>query len=233
MFTKWSPFADRLSRDTGFDLRLKVYETMLAFEKDCAKGTPDFMYSSPPQTVLARAAQGYEPLLRNSAPVAAIVFVKKDSPIRTIEELGGREIAFVGSRNVCSILIRQQLRDRDLPVNVTNRFTGSTRNVYEHVLHGSSVAGGTLDTVFSKEMADKVRVIFSSPPIASHPLSAHPRVPAIVRAAVVRAIFAMRKSSDGKAVLETIGFSSPLSADYDRDYRFFESLDLVGLSREE
>lgn len=100
MHTNWAPFMDRLSADTGLAFSLKVYEKMLDFEADFKAGVPDFIFASPVQIVMARAAQGYTPLVRSSKRVAGILFVRKDSDVRSVRDLAGREIAFVGTKNL-------------------------------------------------------------------------------------------------------------------------------------
>jgi len=98
--TLWAPFIERLSRDTGMDLRLKIYETMLDFERDISSGDPDFLFSSPLQVVVAHEAQGYVPLVRGSALVAVEIFVRAQSPILSVDDLAGKTIAFVGSKSL-------------------------------------------------------------------------------------------------------------------------------------
>jgi ABC-type phosphate/phosphonate transport system substrate-binding protein len=100
MHTLWFPLVARLSRETGLDLRLKVYDTMAEFEADISRGGPDFLFSSPLQAVVAHATQGYVPLVRGSTPVAVEVFVRADSPILSPGDLAGKTIAFVGSKNL-------------------------------------------------------------------------------------------------------------------------------------
>lgn len=100
MYTLWAPFVDRLSRDIGIPLRLKVYEKMSDFERDIMQGISDFLFASPFQAVVAHEAQGYAPLVRGSRPVSAKLFVRKDSPIMTAEDLSGKKIAFVGNKNL-------------------------------------------------------------------------------------------------------------------------------------
>jgi phosphonate transport system substrate-binding protein len=99
-YTTWTPFVEALSKETALDIQLKVYEKMSDFEADFNSGTPDFIFLSPTQTVLARAAQGYIPLIRGSKLISGVLFVRKDSPYKTLKDLEGKEIAFVGSRNL-------------------------------------------------------------------------------------------------------------------------------------
>jgi phosphonate transport system substrate-binding protein len=100
MHTNWTPFVQRLARDTGLPFSLKVYDSMDRFEDDLLLGLPDFVFSNPTQTVQARQEQGYLPLLRDSRPLSGYLFVRKDSPIKTTQDLQGKTVAFVGSKNL-------------------------------------------------------------------------------------------------------------------------------------
>jgi phosphonate transport system substrate-binding protein len=99
--TRWAPFVERLSQETGLDFRLKVYETMAEFERDIVSPkAPDFIFANALQIVVAHQAQGYLPLVRGSKTVRGVVFVRKDSPARTADDLSGKRIAFVGAKNL-------------------------------------------------------------------------------------------------------------------------------------
>lgn len=100
MFANWNPLVVQLSRASGATIRLKVYEEMLEFEGDVAKGVADFIYASPTQTVLARQRQGYIPMVRGSRLLRGALFVRADSPVRSVQELEGKTVAFVGAKNL-------------------------------------------------------------------------------------------------------------------------------------
>ena len=92
---------ERLSQETGLDFRLKVYETMADFERDIVSPkAPDFIFANALQIVVAHQAQGYLPLVRGNKMVRAVIFVRKDSPARTADDLSGKRIAFVGAKNL-------------------------------------------------------------------------------------------------------------------------------------
>ena len=60
----WSPFVERLSRETGLEITLKVYENMPDFEAAFASGATDFIFANPVQAMQAHKMQGYTPLVR-------------------------------------------------------------------------------------------------------------------------------------------------------------------------
>jgi ABC-type phosphate/phosphonate transport system substrate-binding protein len=99
--TRWAPFVERLSKETGFDFRLKVYETMADFERDIVSPkAPDFLFANALQIVVAHKTHGYLPLVRGGKMVRAVIFVRTDSPARTVDDLSGKMIAFVGAKNL-------------------------------------------------------------------------------------------------------------------------------------
>lgn len=100
MHTNWTPFIQRLAAETGLQFTLKVYESMDRFEDDLVHGVPDFAYTNPTQMVLAKQKQGYVAMVRNNKPLSGYLFVHKDSPVKTADELQGKTIAFVGSKNL-------------------------------------------------------------------------------------------------------------------------------------
>jgi len=100
MHTLWRPLLDRLEQELGVRLKLKLYENMTEFEEDAVHGEGDFIFSTPVQMPLFRKRQGYTPLVRGTRYLNGMVFVRKDSSITTVEELAGKEVAFVGARNL-------------------------------------------------------------------------------------------------------------------------------------
>lgn len=100
MHTLWAPFLERLARETGLGFRLKVYEQMSEFEQDISRGAADFLFVNPLQAVVAHEAQGYIPLVRGGRTVAAELFVRRDSPIRSVDDLADRKIAMIGNKNL-------------------------------------------------------------------------------------------------------------------------------------
>jgi phosphonate transport system substrate-binding protein len=100
MYRLWTPVIEKLRSETGLNLKLKVYERMNDFEYDLSTGKNDFIYTNPTQMVLSKFSQGYIPLVRNNSTLRGIIFVRNDSKIQSIKDLNGKEIAFVGSKNL-------------------------------------------------------------------------------------------------------------------------------------
>jgi phosphonate transport system substrate-binding protein len=230
---QWTPFVELLSRETGLEFRLKLYDKMAEFERDIWSGAPDLIFSSPIQTVVAHKAHGYVPLVRGGRAVGIGLYVRKDSPIRSIDDLAGKKVSFVGNKNLCSVFIRHLLGKNRNKLSFTNEYAGSTRNVIINVLLGKSDAGAVFVPEMEREPEEtrsQLREILVTPEIAPHPLSAHPRVPRPAQEAVRKATLAIAATGDGAELLQSIRLGAPVSADYARDYLRLEEIDVKGLT---
>jgi phosphonate transport system substrate-binding protein len=233
MHRQWTPLLDRLTARTGLRFNLKLFDRMAEFEREIGNGTPDFTFASPIQTVVARQAHRYVPLVRGGKPISIGLFVRQDSPYRTIDDLSGKTISFVGNKNLCSVFVRHMLAKQEPPLSFASNYAGSTRNVIKSVLIGKSDAGAVFIPELERELEEnraQLRAIVETPKIAPHPLSAHPRVPEKVRAKVTQAVLAIAAEPEGATLLRTIRLPAPVAADYVRDYQSLELIDIRELT---
>ncbi len=227
MYERWGPVLARLSELTGATLGPRLYDNMNAFETDFGAGGPDFIFAHPAMMAAAHRAQGYVPLVRDRRELSGSIFVRADSPIRAIGDLEGKRIAFVGERSFCTVLVQLALSVEPMKtMRLDKSFHGSTRNVLRMVLLGKADAGASLDAALEleePEMRELIRPLLTTPRFASHPIAAHPRVPAELRSKVADAVLAMARTEADRALLGAIRMPNPLLADYARDYRRLES----------
>jgi phosphonate transport system substrate-binding protein len=232
---QWEPFVERLSRETGLRFALRTYRRFADFEDDFSKGVPDLIFAHSVLMVEARRVKGYIPLVRGGQGLSALVFVRKDSPVKSIKDLSGGSIALVGAKNVCSILVRQDLTGGE-GIRFRHHFAGGADKVANEVIFKRSSAGATLESAFAAEppeKRDQLRIVYTTPPIAPHPLAAHPRVPGDVREAVTGAVLRMGADPGARAILKDARLADPQRADYDRDYAPLEKINYSVLSKEE
>jgi phosphonate transport system substrate-binding protein len=231
MHRNWLPFIERFSSDTGLLLRLKLYEKIADFEDDLKQGRVDFAYMTPVQAVMAWKAQKYLPLVRNKNLIAGSIFVRKDSTISKLSDLKGKAIAFIGPKNVCSIILTH---DMDA-LQMSRRYVGSSSNVYKQVAIGDVAAGGTLDTAFERstpEVKQMLRPIYTTELLSPHPITVHPSVDARVRQSIIEVMLKYSGDKDTLAMLEKIQMQNPVVADYQRDYQPLEKLGLESFATE-
>lgn len=233
LHTLWAPVLEQLSAGTGLRFRLKLFERMADFEREIGEGTADFIFASPIQTVVAHKMHSYLPLVRGGKQVSIGLFVRRDSHIRTIDDLSGNTISFVGNKNVCSVFVQHLLLKQNEPLKFSSEYSGSTRNVIKNVLLGKSAAGAVFIPELEKEPVanrELLRSVLETPKMSPHPLSAHPRVPPQVRGVVKKVMLEMASTSNGVELFKTIRLPDPVAADYARDYAALEVVDIKGLT---
>lgn len=226
----WGPLVERLSRDTALALDLIFYKSIPDFERDVLDGVPDFVYLNPYHEVMGKKAQGYVPLIRDGENrLKGILIVDKDSGFRSVKDLDGKTLVFPSPNAFAASLYMRALLSKREHVRFTPKYVITHSNVYQHVISGMAAAGGGANTTLNKEpreLRNELRVIYETPAVAPHPIASHPRVPASVRKKLRDAIMKLAEDNTSRRLLKAVGMPRPVIADYTRDYKPLEPLDL-------
>ena len=216
LFGIWLPIIDELERRTGLRFKLIAsLRTVPETERQLSAGAFDFVYANPYQIMREGGRQGYIPLVRDSVPVRGILVVRKDSPIKSLAELDGKPLA-VPSLNAigASLLLRADLSRlyhvKLVPLNVKTH-----SSVYLHVVNGLTPAGGGVEKTLQqqdKAVRDALKVLYTTREIPSHPIAAHPRVPAKDREKVRQAFLDMNGTKGGRELLSKIPMKQAVPA---------------------
>ncbi len=230
LHNQWAPFAERVARDSGVALELRVYRNFPEFESELVRGLPDLVYLNPYQLLEAHHNQGYQPLVRDSAhPLTGILVVARDSPVKSLRDLRDKDIAFPHPNAFgASLYLRALLQEKE-GLRFRAHYLNTHANVYRHVILGRAAAGGGVNRTLERDHPEtraELRVLYETPPTPAHPLSAHPRLPPAQREAVIRAILQMQDDPEGQALLQRIDLSKPVRSSYVRDYQPLENLNL-------
>lgn len=228
-FSAWAPFLEKLGRaaEQCYDLRLSA--TIPEFERALLSGKADFAFANPYHEVMAKAKQGYLPLLHDEKNrLVGIIIVKKDGQINQLRDLDGQHMAFPAPNSfAASLLIREKLAK--LKINVIPKYVKTHANVFRSIVVGDVVAGGAIYNTFDREdseLKQQLRVLDRTPSYAPHPFIVHPRIPTSERDKLVNHFIAMRTDSEGKRLLEAISIPLPVKSDYKHDYAPLEKLSL-------
>ncbi len=226
---KWAPLLEQLGRRTGLCFELRIASSIPDFENALLAGQPDFAFVNPYHEVMARKAQGYLPLVVDGKEkLTGILTVRADSPIQSIKELDGQQIAFPAPNAfAASLLLRSRLAQQG--IRIQPKYVKTHANVYRAVIIGDVVAGGGVNNTLEREspsVRDQLRILHETPGYTPHPFVAHPRVAAQLREAVIAAVLALGESDSGRQLLDGIQIPSPIRADYARDYAPLESLQI-------
>lgn len=219
----WAPFLKRLGARTGMQFELRHSTSIPQFEAYLESGEPDLAFINPYHAVMMKHRPGYIALARSTIPLTGVVVVAADSPIKSLQQLNGMDIAFPAPNAFgASLFIRALLAYEG--IRFTPRYVKTHQNVYRHIIMGDVAAGGGIRTTLEREsdaVQEKLRVMFETVGVAPHPLVAHPRVAPQLRERIVSEIMAMGADAD-RPLLAAVGLTVPMRADYARDYQSLE-----------
>lgn len=233
LYQEWAPFLDRLGMESGLCFVLHIPADFTEFEAAIHTGKPDFVLLNPYHQLTVVRKPGYVPLVRDeNSELSGLLVVRKDSPIRDVQQLDGTEVAFPSpNAYAATLVIKALLAQKN--VHITANYVGSHSNVYRAVALGAHQAGGGANTTLDhepKELQSQLRILFATPNFMPHPFSAHPRVPQNTREKVIAGFLNIASDPAGRAMLKAIQFSQPIRADYARDYKGLEKLRLERFS---
>ncbi|NTV96529.1 MAG: phosphate/phosphite/phosphonate ABC transporter substrate-binding protein [Thiobacillus sp.] len=200
----WNPILDYVGRKAGVDLQLKVARTGQESSAAIARGEYDFTYSNH-LFKPANLAQNYQVILKpREEAIRGQVVALEDAPVKTLADLGGREVgfpskaAFVGYAVPMDHLIRSGIA-------VTPVFGGNQEGIMGQLKAGKVIAAGVNNQVmkaFAARENLRYRVLWESVPYDNLPIAAHPRVAKTVSEAVRNAFAGMHGDPEGIKVLE-------------------------------
>ena len=218
---RWTPLLRHLEAETGYTFQLRLLDKIPRFETDFLAGIPDLVYLNPYHMVMAAEAQGFIPLVRGSDPLIGILVAEKDSPIKTLQDLNGKRLAFPAPNAFgASLYLRALLTEKE-GLRFSSDFVGSHQNVYRHVLIGEAAAGGGIHATLEKEsvaIQNRLHVLYTTPGVPPHPLAAHPRVSQDAREKIRAALLKLDSTPGGRKILADVELDKVISADFARDY---------------
>ena len=234
----WNPILSYVSKKSGVPLELKLSKNAREGNAIAEKGGYDFLYTNhfftPERDVL-----GFHVIARPLGPgVNAQIVVPSDSPIRSLQDLEGKDVGFVGPDGFTGFWVPQDALLR-AKVNVKGSFTGNQEASVAQLKIGKIAAAGVNGLVlerYSRREGFAYRVLWTSQIYPDLCIMAHERVPADKVAAVKAAFAGMGKDAEGRKVLETsaavikatgeFGFVAADDREYD-SYRAFYKTTLV------
>jgi phosphonate transport system substrate-binding protein len=229
LHARWAPLLERIGQKTGQCFRLSISASIPEFERDLLRGEPDLAFVNPYHAVMARRARGYVPLVRDDRQsLSGVVVVRGSSEVRSLADLRGQVVAFPAPNAfAASLLVRAQLAAQQ--IDIQPRYMKNHGNVYRAVALAEVTAGGGVNNTLQREEAGlraRLRVLYETPRYAPHPVVAHPRLSAALRAELIAAFIEQATQADGRPLLEAVQMPQPIAADYIRDYAPLEALNL-------
>lgn len=229
---RWVPILEDISASTGLSIEFHTAPTIPEFEQRLFKGEYDLVYMNPYHYTFFHEKPGYVAFAKQKdQKLQGILVVGKESPIKSIQDLKGKSIAFPSPAAFAATIIPQALLKRE-GIQIDSQYVASHDSVYLNVANGFFVAGGGIKRTFNtapEEITHQLRILWETPKFTPHAFAYHPRVNPTQLLAVQAALLNLSQTEKGQALLKAIDFSGIESAE-DRDWNDIRELDIQTLS---
>jgi phosphonate transport system substrate-binding protein len=231
----WNPILTYVSNQSGVPLELKLAKTSKDGNAMAELGKYDFLYTNHFFTP-ARDRLGYKVIARPAGPgIRSEIVVPKDSPIQSLADLAGKDVAFVSPDAFAGYwLPLDALLTAKVSVKVV--FAGNQEAAQAQLKVNKVAAAGVNSTVlarYARREGFEYRALWTSELYQDLCIMANPKVPQDKVAAVRAAFINMVKDPAGRQILEAgaellksnseLGFVAAENADYDNYRKFYRT----------
>jgi phosphonate transport system substrate-binding protein len=231
---RYEPLAEYLYRKTGTKIKLKLLPRYGNIVDNFKSSGLDGAFFGSFTYTLAHAKVGVEVLARplaldNTSTYHGLIFVRKDSRIRTAGDMKGKRFAFVDKATTAGYLLPlEYFHDHGIS-NYKGYlkeayFTGTHEDAIYDVLNRKADIGAAKNTVFQRLAKDNLRirkelvVLERSPEVPENALALRKDIDASVRGRLKDALLKMHLDPGGKQLLERFGALRFIETT-DEDYR--------------
>jgi len=177
---QFTPLNDHLAKALGRPVLLRSAPNFAKFIERTSAGEYDIIFTAPHMGRLAEKRDGYRPLAQSANPFIFIALAKKDSPVKSLDNMRDRALAVGAKLSMTYQVMNQALGKSGLELGKNVKFvdTASFSNIIEAVLRGEADAGAAptilLDNAPAEQRA-QLKEIYRSQPLPSFFLLGHPR----------------------------------------------------------
>ncbi len=212
LIKKFRPLADYLAEAVGRPVQLEFSSDYTVHIERIAAGMYDAAYMGPLSFVRLAETHGGVPLLAKLEVEGrpffqGAIFVREESPIRKLEDLAGRRVAFVSPSSTMGYLVPRHLLEQagvDLEELGGYSFLDHHENVALGVMVGDFDAGAVKEETFLKYASQGARALAMTPPIPEHLFVASSRQTPGTVEAMRAALLSISKSPEGRKALRSI-----------------------------
>lgn len=225
---KFIPLANYLSKQTGFNIKVKVGSSYQEHIQYVGLDKVDIAYVGPAVYVLMAHQYGDKPILtklevNGQSFFQGNIIVRKDSDIKTIDDLKGKRIAFGDPNSTMSYLVPHDMLHQSgvfTENSPAHDFLYSHDNVALGVLMGDFDAGAVKPAVFKKFENRGLHTVAMTPKISEHLFVTRKNLPKSQINALRSAMLKMNQTSAGQDALRAIkksvtGLVNANSSDYE------------------
>jgi phosphonate transport system substrate-binding protein len=231
----WNPILTYVSKKSGVPLELKLAKTAKEGNAIAERGGYDFLFTNHFFTP-ERDRLGYKVIVRPAGPgIRSQIVVAEDSPIQTLQDLKGKDVAFVSPDAFAGYwLPLDALLRSKVKVNVI--FTGNQEASSAQLRVNKVAAAGVNSSVmarYGRREGFEYRALWTSDIYQDLCIMANPKMPADKVAAVKAAFIGMVNDPEGRQILQTgsdllksnseLGFVAADSREYDNYRKFYRT----------
>jgi phosphonate transport system substrate-binding protein len=231
----WNPILTYAGRKSGVPLELKLTKTAQEGNDIAEQFGYDFIYTNHFFTP-ERDRLGYKVIARPAGPgIRSQIVVPEDSPIQTLHDLNGKDVAFVSRDGFTGYWLPYDALLR-AKVKINPVFTGNQEASSAQLRVNKVAAAGVNSSVmarYARRESFPYRALWTSEIYQDLCIMASPKVPAEKVAAVRAALINMVKDPEGRKVLEAgadllkstgeLGFVTADNKDYDNYRKFYRT----------
>lgn len=209
----FAPMAKELSVAIGKPVKFTSATSFTSFKSRLMNEEFDIAFVQPFDYVTIADELGYIPLAARGEDLKAIIVVRPDSGINSIQDLKGKKIATPPRIAAVSYLIKDHLQQNNLKPGKDTRivYRRSHISCMQQVQIRSVDACGTARPplrVYRARMKKNLKIIGETRAIPHALFAVHPRVDASVRDTIAQRILAWKDTPEGKKILSTGYFRS-------------------------
>jgi len=231
----WNPILSFVSKKSGVPLDLKLAKTAQEGNANAEAGKYAFLYTNHFFTP-ERDRLGYKVIARPAGPgIRSQIVVPVDSPIQSLSDLNGKEVAFVSPDGFTGYWLPMDALLRS-NVNIKVVFSGNQDASSAQLRLYKVAAAGVNSSVmarYGRRESFQYRALWTSEVYQDLCIMANPHVPANAVAAVRAALVDMVKDPQGHEILQAgadllksnseLGFVAATDRDYDNYRKFYRT----------
>ena len=222
---RWNPLLTYLTEATGIPLQLKMGRTVQETDAMMGRGEFDLVYTN--HNFQTEYDGVYKVIARwGGGPIRGVIVVPADSPLRTLKDLQGRQVAYPSADAFVAYAV-PKVALASAGLQAQPGFAGNQEGALAQ-LKARQVDAAAVNSRFLAQYAERegirYRELFGSEDFAELPVIVHPRVPRDKADALRRALVGMRHDPKAAPVLlkaKSPGFEAADERDYDNVRRIY------------
>jgi phosphonate transport system substrate-binding protein len=242
---RYEPLADYLSRKIGADVKLKVLTRYGNIIDNFSSAGLDGAFFGSFTYTLAHAKLGVEPVARPETAEGVstyygLIFVRRDSGIRSIQDMKGKRFVFVDRATTAGYLLplaffkAHRIEDYKTFFKETY-FSGTHEDAIYDVLNKKADIGAAKNTIFARLAAvdsrvkDELVILARSPGVPENGLAVKKDLDPAIRNKLQEALLNMQNDIQGMNVLKNLGarrFIETTDSDYANVYKYVKQIGL-------